>query len=497
MMKRASKCQPKLFYNSFNLEQKVPKNHILRRVKQTVDFDFIYDEVENTYGQNGNPSVPPPVILQMMLLLVLYNVRSERELLKTIPLRLDWLWFLGYDIDTEVPHHSVLSKARTRWGVEVFESFFVRIVWQCVQAGLVDGEKIFVDASFVQADASMDSLVDAGSLKHRLHHSYPEFERRLEETSQAPDEPQSGYDKINHHRVSTTDPDAAIVRDGQPKLAYHTHRAVDEAHEIITATHATSGDVNEAHLLPTLIDDHQAHTGQAAETVVADSRYGTVENLLDCHDRGVEAHMPDLGQAAQKRNRKRGIFGEDRFHYDADRDVYVCPAGQDLTRRGRDRANDHIVYGARKAACADCSLREQCTKSKAGRTLRRHERQAELERMRGRARSPCAKRDLKKRQHLMERTFAQAKRYGFDRARWRRLWRVQIQEYLICAVQNLQILIRKGRGGPAAVAAKAARSRRAIQFPVDLLLDRIPCGVWTALRAQKMFRGVPSAPCCP
>ena len=97
----------------------------------------------------------------------------------------------------------------------------------------------------------------------------------------------------------------------------------------------------------------------------------------------------------------------------------------------------------------------------------------------------------------MERAFAQAKRYGFDRARWRRLWRVQIQEYLICAVQNLQILLRKGRGGPAAVAAKAARSRCRIQFPVDLRWDRIPCGVWTALRAQKMFRGVPSAPCRP
>ena len=95
----------------------------------------------------------------------------------------------------------------------------------------------------------------------------------------------------------------------------------------------------------------------------------------------------------------------------------------------------------------------------------------------------------------MDRTFAQAKRYGFDRARWRRLWRVQIQEYLICAVQNLQILIRKGRGGPAAVAAKAAGSRRGIQFPFDSLMDRIPCGVWAALRAQKMFRGFPSTLC--
>ena len=73
-------------------------------------------------------SVPPPVILKMMLLLIFYNVRSERELLATIPERLDWLWFLGFDLDSEIPNHSVLSKARTRWGAEAFKLFFERIV---------------------------------------------------------------------------------------------------------------------------------------------------------------------------------------------------------------------------------------------------------------------------------------------------------------------------------------------------------------------------------
>ena len=139
MMGFQSDQQPKLFYPSINLEQRIPERHILRRIRNQVDFDFIYDEVRDRYGINGNVSVPPPALLKMMLLLVLYNVRSERELMNTIPLRLDWLWFLGYDLDSEVPNHSVLSKARMRWGVEAFRSFFERIVWQCVQAGLVDG----------------------------------------------------------------------------------------------------------------------------------------------------------------------------------------------------------------------------------------------------------------------------------------------------------------------------------------------------------------------
>lgn len=109
MMGHKSGFQPKLFYHGFNLEQKVPQNHILRRIEKKIDFDFIYAQVRDSYGDNGNVSVPPPVILKMILLLIFYNVRSERELMNTIPLRLDWLWFLGYDLDDEIPNHSVLS----------------------------------------------------------------------------------------------------------------------------------------------------------------------------------------------------------------------------------------------------------------------------------------------------------------------------------------------------------------------------------------------------
>ncbi len=106
--------QPKLFYHSINLDERIPVNHILRKLRSSIDFDFMYQEVKDLYGGNGNISVPPPTILKKMLLLILYNVRSERKLMHTLPMRLDWLWFLDYDLDSEIPNHSVLSKARTR-----------------------------------------------------------------------------------------------------------------------------------------------------------------------------------------------------------------------------------------------------------------------------------------------------------------------------------------------------------------------------------------------
>ena len=443
MMGNQPGFQPKLFYYQINLEQRVPKDHLLRKIEQKIDFDFIYKEVKDTYGDNGNVSVPPPVILKMMLLLILYNVRSERELMETIPLRLDWLWFLGYDLDSEVPDHSVLSKARARWGVEAFRNFFERIVWQCVEAGLVDGSKIFMDSSLVDADASNNSVIDTQSLKIHLHESYKKLEARLEEANESLDSSRR-YVKKNSRYMSTTDPDAAIVNRGKPKLSYQVHRVVDGSSEVITATETTSGDVNEAHEMIPLLESHHFNTGIKADTVVADSKYGTIDNFLTCHDLGVEAHMPDLREALLKGAQKQKIFGEERFEYDRESDIYRCPAGQRLKPKSLHIHRQSRDYAASKKICAACDLREQCTKNKSGRTIKRHLRQEELDRMREASRSAKAKRDIKMRQHLMERSYARGTRYGFDRARWRGLWRVQIQEYLISAVQNIEVLLRYG-----------------------------------------------------
>ena len=301
-------------------------------IDRFIDFDFIYKEVEDNYGFNGNVSVPPPVILKLMLLLVFYNVRSERELIYTLSERLDWLWFLGYDLDSEVPDHSVLSKARKRWGVEAFKGFFERVVWQCVEAGLVDGDKIFVDSSLVDANASNNSVLDTKKLRHQLHKNYKKLEARLEESNESVDSSRR-YEKKNSRYISSTDPDAAIVNRGKPKLSYQVHRAVDGQSEIITATEATPGDVNEAHMMLPLLEKHQTTTKIKAETVVADSKYGTIENFLVCHDIGMKAHIPDLREAAVKRTKKLDIFTEEHFIYAQQSDTYTCPSGNILRRK--------------------------------------------------------------------------------------------------------------------------------------------------------------------
>ena len=445
MMGYQPKVQNKLFYTAINLEQRVRKNHILRKVKRYIDFDFIYNEVKDKYGINGNESVAPPVILKMMLLLIFYNVRSERELAITIPERLDWLWFLGYDLDDEIPNHSVLSKARARWGVEAFKTFFERIVWQCVQAGLIDGSKIFMDSSMVQADASNNSVVDEESLKRYLNKSYQILQSRLEQEqgfSGSDEQLKSG--KANQKYISTTDPDASVTRrgKGKSKLKYQVHRSVDQKCEVITATEVTPGEVHESHRLESLIDTHEKNTETKVETAVADSKYGSIENYLACRDRDIKAHFTSLEETQKGTGTKKGIFPKEDFIYNPDNDTFTCPAGQMLKRRNYNKKRQHYEYITSKGSCNSCQLKEKCTKSKSGRTLKRHIRQDDLDCMREQANSREAKRDIKTRQHLMERSFAHSTRYGYQHARWRRLWRVQIQEYLTAAIQNIKILLK-------------------------------------------------------
>jgi transposase len=457
------KSERELFNYAVNLEKRVRSDHPLRRVAEAIDFGFVREEVAHCYGVNGNESVDPGVILKMMFLLFFDDVASERELMKIIPERLDYLWFLGYGLDDEIPDHSVLSKARTRWGKKVFESVFVRTIAQCVEAELVDGGKIHVDSSLVDADAAKESVIKGPpELIAALKRAYAATESKLSETTT----PES-YKAVNDRMMSGTDPDAAMVRRGNgdsSRPRYHHHRVVDDQKGVITAVETTPGSIAENKKLLDLIEQHEANTGKQAETVVADHKYGTQENYVACAERGLTSHM---GGAAKNQNhvKSEGIFPESAFVYDPVRDIFRCPAGETLRARRLHPLRRTMEYKAPSRVCAACHLRALCTRAKLGRTVKRHEKQVLLDIAREQAHSRAARRDRKRRQQLMEQSFADAtNNHHFKRARWRRLWRQQIQDYLIAAIQNVRILLASSRPKPrvmvAALASPAILTKR-------------------------------------
>lgn len=126
-----------------------------------------YEYVRPFYSHTGAPSVDPVVIFKMALLGYIYGITSERKLAEECRLDLAFMWFLGYDIDEAAPHHSIHCKTRARLRREVYERFFRHVVRLCREVGLVEGNKVFLDAMLVKANASLDSLVER-ELCHRL-----------------------------------------------------------------------------------------------------------------------------------------------------------------------------------------------------------------------------------------------------------------------------------------------------------------------------------------
>lgn len=448
--------QKELFSYEIDLDRRVRADHPLRAIRAQIDFSFVRQEVAASYGYNGHVSTDPEVILKLMFLLFFDNVKSERELMRMLPERLDYLWFLGFGLDDEVPDHSVLSKARARWGQPVFEALFVRTVQHCVAAGLVDGTKLHLDGSLIDAHASRDTVVKSSpELIAALKHAYQVEERKLEGHSGAPH-----YQPVNASLCSTTDPDAPCVRNskigasGDTRPRYKQHRAVDDRCGVITAVVTTPGDIAEPTQTLPLIEQHERTTGGTVGTVVGDQQYGTIDNHRTLQQRGLRTHLKIMPGRPPPADR----FPQEAFHYEAAADRFQCPAGQFLYPRGYDGQRQHTEYVARKGVCAACPLRAQCTTSRHSRAVHRYREHELVLRARQQATSAEAHRDYRRRRALMEGSFAQgANCHGCKRSRWRRLWRQQIQDWLIAACQNLKLLIRAFRSGPPRSAAAAGR----------------------------------------
>ena len=457
MIGPTQQSDPKLFHYGINLEKRVRASNPLRAIKKTVDFSFVRPRVEEFYGRDGHQSEDPIVIMKLMLLLFLDDVTSERELMRMVSERLDYLWFLDFDLDDEAPDHSVMSKARARWGTEVFQELFVDTVRQCVEAGLVDGSKIHMDGSLVDANASNKSVRRGPpELIEALRKVYRQEADKLDKDTDDDDASQK-RSRPAKATVSKTDPDAAMARKNasdRARMRYKNHRAVDDQCGVITAMETTPGHVMENEKLMDLVDQHEQTTACTVGTVVADAQYGTNENFAACHERGIRSHMKDFRSTLINDAAKRGIFKQSDFRYDEQTQTYVCPAGESLKPTGHIDRGFQVFVSNRKV-CQGCQLRERCMKSKrAVRTLKRHIAHEAIEQARQQSHSGWARRDRRRRQHLMERSFADAtNRHGFKRARWRGLNNQQIQDLLIAACQNIRIFIRNERRRQAAARA--------------------------------------------
>jgi transposase len=427
MMGKQKQVEPKLFYHGVSLDRRLPQNHPLRKIDELVDFNFIRSKVDDLYGKCGNPSVDPAVILKLMFLTFYENVKSERALMSQLPLRLDWLWFCGYDIDSLTPDHSVISKARRRWGQNVFIEFFNNILSQCIEAGLVDGETIHVDSSMIDANASKDSL---GCQFRIISEDLYECLESNAETALPELE----------NRISTTDPDAKLGKKyGKTTLGYKDHRSVDDKHGIVTATVTTPANVNDEKVLVQVIEEHKANTATEAKTVAADKAYGIGENYEYLYEHNI---TPCIGHRIPNSNCDPA-FNHDKFIYDKGCDCYICPAGKILKPVDFHKAKNSMIYRTDRKTCPQCRHFGVCTLSEKGRRIQRSIYKEYVEWADNCLTKYERKRLMSRRQYKAEGSFADAaNNHGFKRMRFRGIEKAKIQNLMIAAIQNLRKLMR-------------------------------------------------------
>jgi len=115
-------------FTSFQLSDRVPKDNFDRKLTQVQDLAFIYKDTRELYGNTGNPSINPVVFFKLMLAGYLENITSDRRLVEHCSMRMDILYFLGYDIDEQLPWHSTISRTRQLYPDAVFETLFNKVL---------------------------------------------------------------------------------------------------------------------------------------------------------------------------------------------------------------------------------------------------------------------------------------------------------------------------------------------------------------------------------
>jgi len=436
----------RIYYN-INLDSLVPEDHFLKRLEKLVSFDFVRDITRSYYSHTGKPSIDPVVLVKMLLVGYLFDIRSERKLVEEISLNLAYRWYIGYDLDEEVPDHSIFSKARVRFGKKLFLNIFEKILVKCIELGLVSKEGMLIDSTIVRADASDRSMVEIGLSPGQYWNRLDRSDKPKKKLSGARYTGEVDKDKMGKRRrdinrlslrkKSKTDPDATIVR--KPgmgsHLSYKAHIATD-TNGIITAVSASSSVSHDIGMVPILIESHEKILGTPG-WIAADTKYGSEECLKYLQDKNIKTAI-----RPETKTSKPGYFSKNKFRYDSSRDCYICPNGKVLKRRSKNYPQNRISYNSNKKDCDFCSLKGKCISGGNFRTVSHYD-------------SPCywkarswynssyGKAMQKLRGTILEGIMGQAKTYhGMARARFRGLKKVEIQFLLTATALNLKKMVK-------------------------------------------------------
>src|SRR6476659_788634 len=329
MMGRQAGDQSQLFY-LFNLEERIPANHLLRRINPVVTrvLAELREKLAPFYSDIGRPSIDPELMIRMLIVGYCYGIRSERRLCEEAEMHLAYRWFCRLDLDDRVPDHSTFSvnrHGRFR-SSNIFRQLFEAVVRACMDAGLVQGEGFAIDASVMEANASRYH----GKAPDEIDWSVPERQTRAaaEFLAGLEDEDPDAHRNLPK-LISPVDPCSAWTAKANKRVqfGYGLNYLIDIKYAVIVDVEATPARTyDEVAATKTMIHRTQERLGLKPERLAADTAYGTGKFLHWVISAGITPHIPVWDMS----KREEGILSRADFTFDRQRDLYICPQGKFL-----------------------------------------------------------------------------------------------------------------------------------------------------------------------
>jgi transposase len=431
--------QDRLFYE-FNIEDRIPADHLLRRIDAVLDLSWVRSELRPFYSHTGCPSIDPELMIRMLLISYCYSIRSERKLCQEVDLNLAYRWFCRLGLEDKVPDHSTFSvnrHGRFRDG-DIFRKVFERVVGQCMDAGLVKGEGFAVDASVIEADASRFERVEGSDVEwsegQMARRAIKEYLGALEN-----DNPPTNPAR-KPKAMSPTDPAAAWTTRGRNKVmfGYSLNYLIDMENAVILDVEATPTRISkEVEATRIMIERTKQDFGLQPNHLAGDVAYGNGQMLGWLVELGIDPHVPVWDKAG----RNDGSFSRSDFIYDKGDDVYVCPGGKTLKTTGAVHDGKTRLYRSSKYDCNPCPLKSQCCPRAPSRKIPRDINEAARDHARALYGSDAYNQSARDRKKI-ERLFGEAKQnLALTRLRLRGLTGAKDEFLLTATVQNLKRLI--------------------------------------------------------
>jgi len=407
-------------------------------------------------AETGRPPYDPAALLKLYLYGYLHRIRSSRLLEAECQRNVEVIWLLG----KLAPDFKTIADFR-KDNLQPLKAVARQFTLFCRKLELFGGELLAIDGSKFAAVNARDKNFNANKLQELITRADARLAEYLQQLDTADTtEPGSAsltknelaakiaalHEKQDWHKellaeldeeqkqVSVTDPDTRKMPTAHGMIVgYNAQMAVDAKHKLIAADDVTN-EVTDFKQLAEVALAAKTNLEFKQTEAVADAGYYNAAEVSRCVEQGITPYIPKADTSA---NTARGLYGKSQFKYDAGKDVYVCPAGAELTHRFNTYELGRELRYYRASGCKTCALKKQCTRNKANRTITREENEALMEAMAARMKAHPEK--FKLRKELAEHPFGTIKRwFGYTHFLLKGLEKVRCEWSLTTLAYNLK-----------------------------------------------------------